>query len=79
MLSRDPETVRLAELRMKKILDEKSMTEGAREEGIEIGEDRRAIKIAIKMLSRGDTIQDIMDVTELAEGKILEVKKELGK
>jgi len=87
MLSRDPETVRLAELRMKKILDEKSMIEGAkeegiaegREEGIEIGEDRRAIKIAIKMLSRGDTIQDIMDVTELAEGKILEVKKELGK
>ncbi|MDP4144094.1 MAG: Rpn family recombination-promoting nuclease/putative transposase [Bacillota bacterium] len=33
MLSRDPETVRLAELRMKRILDEKSMIEGAREEG----------------------------------------------
>ena len=31
-LSRDPETVRLAELRMKKILDERSMLEGAREE-----------------------------------------------
>jgi predicted transposase/invertase (TIGR01784 family) len=33
MLGRDPETVRLAELRMKKILDEKSMLEGAKEEG----------------------------------------------
>jgi predicted transposase/invertase (TIGR01784 family) len=33
MLSRDPETVRLAELRMKKILDERSMLEGAKEEG----------------------------------------------
>lgn len=102
MLSRDPETVRLAELRMKKILDEKSMIEDAkeegkiegmaegrevgkiegmaegREEGIEIGEDRRAIKIAIKMLSRGDAIQDIIDVTELTDGKILELKKKLG-
>ena len=35
MLSRDPETVRLAELRMKRILDEKSMIEGAKEEGRE--------------------------------------------
>lgn len=34
MLSRDPETVRLAELRMKKILDEKSMIEGAKAEGV---------------------------------------------
>ncbi|MDP4178783.1 MAG: PD-(D/E)XK nuclease family transposase [Bacillota bacterium] len=34
-LSRDPETVRLAELRMKKLLDEKSMLEGAKEEGKE--------------------------------------------
>ncbi|WP_160675083.1 hypothetical protein [Clostridium sp. C8-1-8] len=31
MLSRDPETVMLAELQMKQILDEKSMVEGARE------------------------------------------------
>lgn len=37
MLSRDPDTVRLAELRMKKILDEKSMIEGAKEEGREFG------------------------------------------
>jgi len=33
MLSRDPETVRLAELRMKQILDERSMLEGAKIEG----------------------------------------------
>jgi predicted transposase/invertase (TIGR01784 family) len=33
MLGRDPETVRLAELRMKRILDEKTMLEGAKEEG----------------------------------------------
>lgn len=82
-LSRDPETVRLAELRMKKILDEKSMIEGAKEEGkeegIEIGEDRRAIKIAVKMLRRGDSIQDIIDVTELDEEKILELKNGLDK
>ena len=33
ILSRDPETIRLAELRMKKLLDEKSAIEGAKEEG----------------------------------------------
>ena len=77
-LSRDPEMVRLAELRMKKILDETSMIEGAKEEGIGIGEDRSAIKIAIKMINRGDNIQDIIDVTELSDVKILEFMKELG-
>lgn len=35
MLSRDSQAVRLAELRMKKILDEKSLIEGAREEARE--------------------------------------------
>ena len=33
ILSRDPETIRLAELRMKKLLDEKSAIEGSKEEG----------------------------------------------
>lgn len=83
MLSRDPETVRLAELRMKQLLDEKSMVEGAKEEGInkgiEIGEDRRAIRIAVKMLNRGDDISDIIDVTELPEKRILELKEELNR
>jgi predicted transposase/invertase (TIGR01784 family) len=79
MLSRDPETVRLAELRMKQLLDERSMVEGAKEEGIEIGEDRRAIRIAVKMLNRGDDISDIIDVTELPEKRILELKEELIK
>jgi hypothetical protein len=44
MLGRDPETVRLAELRMKKILDEKSMLEGAKEEGKIERNKRRFIK-----------------------------------
>lgn len=73
MLSRDPETVRLAELRMKQILDEKSMVEGAKEEGRLEG----AVKVAIKMLRRGDDISDIIDVTELSQEKVLELKKEL--
>jgi predicted transposase/invertase (TIGR01784 family) len=59
MLGRDPETVRLAELRMKRILDEKSMLEGAKEEGIKEGEEKereegrqRNIKTASKLLAK---------------------------
>jgi predicted transposase/invertase (TIGR01784 family) len=59
MLGRDPETVRLAELRMKRILDEKSMLEGAKEEGIKEGEEKereegrqRNVRTASKLLTK---------------------------
>ena len=51
--------------------------EEGREEGIEIGEDKKAINIAKKMLKRGDLIDDIVELTELPEEKILEIKKNL--
>ncbi|WP_312890830.1 hypothetical protein [Clostridium thailandense] len=44
------------------------------QKGIEKGEDRKAIKIAEKMLKRGDSIEDIIELTELPKDKILELK-----
>ena len=81
-LSSDYETVRLAELREKAIMDYNSGIEGAREEGIkhgredgikhgrEEGEFKKAIEIAKKMLSRGSSIEDIVDITGLAVEEI---------
>jgi predicted transposase/invertase (TIGR01784 family) len=70
MLSRDPETVRLAELRMKKILDEKSMIEGAKQEGKE--------EIAKNALLRGADVSFVSDITGLSEEEVLKLKEELN-
>lgn len=69
MLSRDPETVRLAELRMKKILDEKSMIEGAKQEGKE--ED------ALNFLKLGVSEEIVAQGTGLDIDKIREIKLKL--
>lgn len=73
----DNEDRRAYEKHLEALAIERDIMTTAKEEGIEIGEDRRAIKIALKMLSRGDRILDIIDVTELSEEKISELKKEL--
>lgn len=73
MLSRDPETVRLAELRMKKILDEKSMIEGAKEEG----RDERNKEIAQNALSKGADISFVVEITGLSEEEVIKIKNEM--
>lgn len=79
MLSRDPETVRLAELRMKKILDEKSMLEGAKEEGIKEGikegVEKKSIEIARNALAINLPIEQIQQLTGLPIDKIKELMK----
>ncbi|EKQ50978.1 MULTISPECIES: Rpn family recombination-promoting nuclease/putative transposase [unclassified Clostridium] len=74
MLSRDPETVRLAELRMKKILDEKSMIEGAKEEGIK----EATIKNAKNFLSMGLDVDIVAKGTGLSIEEVLKIKEELN-
>jgi len=77
-LSNDPETVRLAELRMKKILDERSMLEGAREEarkeGLKEGkiEGIREAKLetAKNLLTIGLPLDQIVSVTGLSKEEI---------
>jgi hypothetical protein len=70
MLSRDPETVRLAELRMKKILDEKSMLEGAKEE--------RNKEIAKNALIKGLDISIIVEITGLSKEDVLKLNEEIN-
>ena len=81
MLSRDPETVRLAELRMKKILDEKSMIEGAREEGriegIEEGREESIKEIAKNALIKGADVSFVIGITGLSEDEVLKIKNQL--
>ncbi|QAA31083.1 Rpn family recombination-promoting nuclease/putative transposase [Clostridium manihotivorum] len=70
MLSRDPETVRRAELRMKQILDEKSMVEGAREEGKVEGKE----EAALNFLRLGISEETVAQGTGLSIDKIREIK-----
>jgi predicted transposase YdaD len=46
-----------------------------RVEGIEIGEEKRALKIASKMLAKGVPTETISEFTELDEETILSLKK----
>ncbi len=82
MLSRDPDTVRLAELRMKQILDEKSMVEGAKEEGrkegIKEGIKEGVIKTAKSALIKGADISFVAAITGLSEEEVRKLKVELS-
>ncbi len=81
MLSRDPETVRLAELRMKQILDEKSMIEGAKAEGIKLGEEKGKIEgkieVAKNAINNGLDIHVVMAITGLSEEEVIKIKSEI--
>ena len=70
LLSRDPDTVRLSELREKAIWDEVSRLNGAKAEGlqqgIEQGLQQEKINIARRMLAKGAAIEDIVDITGLS-------------
>ena len=41
------------------------------------GEKRKTIEIAKKMLERGDSLEEIMEITELTREEVLDIKKEL--
>jgi predicted transposase/invertase (TIGR01784 family) len=43
--------------------------------GIEKGSTEKALRVAEKMLRRGDSLEDIVDITELPMEKVLELKK----
>jgi predicted transposase/invertase (TIGR01784 family) len=81
-LSRDPEMVRLAELRMKKLLDEKSMIEGAREEGKIEGKVEGKIEgmreIAKNALRKGAEISFVAEITGLNEDEVIKLKDEIN-
>lgn len=69
-LSGDEETRRLAELREKAIRDELAAIAQAKDEGICEGENRKAIKIAKKMLEKQMDIALITEMTGLTKEEI---------
>jgi SOS response regulatory protein OraA/RecX len=42
-----------------------------------VGERRKTKKIAEKMLKRGDSVEEIMEVTDLTREEVLDIKKEM--
>ena len=69
---------RLAFLRDKAIRDENNMIAGARDEGIqegvEQGEKKKQIEIAKKLLKKGMTIEEIVEITELSKEELEKLK-----
>jgi predicted transposase/invertase (TIGR01784 family) len=58
--------------------DREKIAEGiekGREEGRQEGSTEKALRVAEKMLRRGDSLEDIVDITELPMEKVLELRK----
>lgn len=72
-MSEDEKLQRLAELREKWDLDERSALANAEEEGIEKGEKKAKIEIAKKMKSEKMNIETIMKMTDLTKEEIEEL------
>ena len=77
-LTGDAAERRLAFLRDKAIRDEKSIRQGGREEGREEGRKEgrkeKQLEIAKKLLKKGMTIEEIVEITELSKEEIEKLK-----
>ena len=76
LLSSDPDTVRLAELREKAIWDEISRINGARAEGMQLGEQQGRIDIANKMLAKGHSVDDVAEMTGLSVEEVCNLQND---
>ena len=60
-------------------LKDKYIKEGVKvgvKEGIKEGDKKRQLRVALKMLKKGFSIEDIMDTTELSREEILKLQEE---
>jgi predicted transposase/invertase (TIGR01784 family) len=74
IISKDEKARMLYEARQAEISDQLTRIKSAEEKGREEGSIEKALRIAEKMLSRGDSVEDVIDITELPKDKILELK-----
>ena len=82
LLSSDPDTVRLSELREKAIWDEVSRINGAKaegiqqgiEQGIQQGIQQGQINVAHRMLAKGHSIEDVAEVTGLSVEEVCKLQ-----
>ena len=70
-LSEDERMQRIADLREKAILDEKAIYA----KGLEEGSQKEKIEIAKKMLQKGISLENIIEITGLNQEEIEKIKK----
>ena len=87
IISKDEKAKMLYEARQAEISDQLTRLKSAEEKGIEKGIERgiergiekgateKALRVAEKMLRRGDSIEDIVNMTELSKENIIDLKK----
>ncbi|OPJ57456.1 Rpn family recombination-promoting nuclease/putative transposase [Clostridium oryzae] len=73
IISKDEKARIIYEAREAELRDQLTRIKSAEEKGA----NKKALKIAEKMIKRGDSIKDIIELTELSEKKILELKNTL--
>ena len=79
IISKDEKARMLYESQQAEISDQLTRIKSAEEKGVNIGIEKgsteKAIRVAGKMLRRGDSIKDIVDITELLEDDVIGLKK----
>lgn len=73
-LSRDKRTRALCEGRQKTLMTYTADMEGAREEGEQIGMEKRTKEIAPAMLADGDSMEKVMTITGLTHAEVEALK-----
>jgi predicted transposase/invertase (TIGR01784 family) len=77
IISKDDKARMVYEAREAELRDQLTRLKSAEEKGIEKGANEKTIKIAEKMIKRGDSI-DIIELTELTRDTILELKSKFN-
>ncbi|WP_046066176.1 Rpn family recombination-promoting nuclease/putative transposase [Clostridium scatologenes] len=78
IISKDEKARMLYEAKYAEISDQKTRIKSAEEKGRKEGATEKALRVAGKMLRRGDCIEDIVDLTELPKEKVIELKKQMS-
>ena len=71
IISKDEKARMLYEARQAEISDQLTRIKSAEEKGA----NEKALRVAEKMIRRGDSVEDIVDMTELPKEKVIELKK----
>jgi predicted transposase/invertase (TIGR01784 family) len=79
IISKDEKARMLYDARQAEISDQLTRIKSAEQRGMEKGREKgateKALRVVEKMLRRGDSLEDIVDITELPMEKVLELKK----
>ena len=74
IISKDENARMLYESRQAEISDQLTRIKSAEEKG----SNKRALRVAEKMLIRGDSIEDVADLTELPREMVMDIKNKMN-